>query len=62
VISMVAVFGLVVLVVGVVLVATHTVSAAIALPIIVLGLVGLLAGIFRRYGRKGDFNRSGWSG
>ena len=59
---MVTLLGLVVLATGIALLVTRTVSGAVALPIIVLGGVALLVTLFRRFGRPGDFNRSGWSG
>ncbi len=35
---------------------------AVGIPSLVIGIIGILVYIFRRWGRPGDFERSGWTG
>jgi uncharacterized membrane protein HdeD (DUF308 family) len=52
--------GAVLVVVGLVVLLLHVTWLSVAL--IVIGAALVLIAVFRRYGRPGDFSRSGWTG
>jgi hypothetical protein len=58
--KVILVISIILLVAGVVIWLVHL--PAVGIPSLVIGVIGILVYIFRRWGRPGDFERSGWTG
>lgn len=54
------ILGAAALLAAVVLALLHLVGLAVVLAVV--GAIAILVALFRRFGRRGDFSRSGWSG